>query len=78
MLMQILCAAGWGLGVCIAAMLVAAGLEYWRLAEFRQGHVLPSGARHTLQQPTKVVVDLSVFWQTPQYLLIGLSEVRLP
>eukprot|EP00884_Botryococcus_braunii_P017309 jgi/Botrbrau1/4261/Bobra.0390s0001.1 len=45
-------------------MLAAGGLEYWRLALYRKDQVLPEG-----------VVDLNVFLQIPQYLLIGLSEV---
>lgn len=57
--------AGWGLVVCIFAMLAAGGLEYWRLALYRRGRVLQGG-----------IVDLNVFLQVPEYLLIGLSEVR--
>ena len=62
--------AGWGLGVCILAMLAAGVLEQWRLQLFAEGRVMPEGHHH------QGVVDLSVFWQTGQYLLIGLSEVR--
>ncbi|KAK9868107.1 hypothetical protein WJX84_007847 [Apatococcus fuscideae] len=67
---------GWGLVVTILAMLAAAACEYQRLRLFHQGKVmdgpygLPLGSR---QHPK--VVDMSVFWQVPQYLLIGLSEV---
>jgi hypothetical protein len=44
-------------------MLAAGGLEYCRLALYNEGEVLPGG-----------IVDINVFWQVPQYLLIGLSE----
>ena len=53
-------------------MLAAGLLEQWRLQLFVQGRVMPEGHHH------QGVVDLSVFWQTGQYLLIGLSEVRIP
>ncbi|KAK9822864.1 hypothetical protein WJX81_005939 [Elliptochloris bilobata] len=57
---------GWGLLVCAVAMAVSAALEAWRLSLFRRGVVL---------QDDPDAVDLNVFWQVPQYLLIGLSEV---
>ena len=53
-------------------MLAAGLLEQWRLQLFVQGKVMPEGHHH------QGVVDLSVFWQTGQYLLIGLSEVPPP
>ncbi|KAK9827526.1 hypothetical protein WJX74_008315 [Apatococcus lobatus] len=67
---------GWGLVVTILAMLAAAACENQRLRLFHEGKTisgdygLPLGAR---QHPK--VVDMNVFWQVPQYLLIGLSEV---
>ena len=73
--------AGWGLFVCILAMLSAAAVEYVRLLLFRHGDVLPDrGHMHSLLgggTGTRIV-NLSVFWQIPQYLLVGLSEVQLP
>ncbi|KAL4529317.1 hypothetical protein Ndes2526A_g04111 [Nannochloris sp. 'desiccata'] len=60
---------GWGLVVCLAAMLCASYVEWYRLKLFSEGHVIGSA------QGNGSVVDMSVWWQVPQYLLIGLSEV---
>ena len=38
-----------------------------RLSLFKQGHVLTDDKN--------AIVDMSVFWQIPQYILVGLSEV---
>ena len=66
------CCVGWGLFVCVLAMLSAALVEYYRLQLFKRGRVLP-GHNHGTR-----IVALSVFWQIPQYLLVGLSEVSFP
>lgn len=58
---------GWGLAVCVVAMLVAAACESYRLKLYNEGKLI---GHHE-----DGVVDMSVWWQTPQYLLIGLSEV---
>ena len=52
-------------------MLAAGIVEFARLEYYRRGRVLPEKF-HSSQ-----IVDLSVFWQIPQYLLVGLSEVFL-
>jgi len=56
---------GWGLGVCSLAMAAAAAVERERLARVAAGALLPHSD----------VAALSVYWQIPQYLLVGLSEV---
>lgn len=64
---------GWGLAVGVVAMAAAAAVESRRLDLFRQGHIInqDDASNHRDQ----AVVNMSVWWQTPQYLLIGLSEV---
>ena len=57
--------------MCVLAMLSAALVEFARLELFRKGQVLP----HAKVDHGTQVVRLSVFWQIPQYLLVGLSEV---
>jgi len=60
--------AGWGLFVCMLSMLAGGAVEMVRLSQFKQGHVLT--------HDRNAIVDMSVFWQIPQYILVGLSEVR--
>ncbi|KAG7670037.1 putative Protein NRT1/ PTR FAMILY 8.5 [Nannochloris sp. 'desiccata'] len=62
---------GWGYFVAIGSMLVAGGLEVVRLQV-----VADNNLENT--DPTAdgaPVVPISVWWQIPQYMLIGLSEV---
>ena len=59
--------AGWGLFVCMLSMLAGGAVEMVRLSLFKQGHVLTDDKN--------AIVDMSVFWQIPQYILVGLSEV---
>lgn len=63
---------GTGLVVAVLSMLTAAGLEHWRLALAAEGELLPA-ADGDDGRPR--AVRLSVFWQAPQYLLVGCSEV---
>ncbi|PSC75608.1 NRT1 PTR FAMILY -like [Micractinium conductrix] len=62
---------GWGLVVCVAAMLLAAWVEWKRLALFHGGKYSGDGAADNHHG----VVAMSVWWQIPQYLAVGLSEV---
>jgi POT family len=50
-------------------MLAAAAVEARRLELFRQNHLVSNDESHSK------VVDMSILWQIPQYLLVGLSEV---
>ena len=49
------------------SMLAGSAVEVVRLGLFKQGHVLT--------HDKNAIVDMSVFWQIPQYILVGLSEV---
>ena len=49
------------------SMLAGGAVEIVRLSLFKQGHVLTDDRN--------AIVDMSVFWQIPQYILVGLSEV---
>ena len=53
--------------MCALAMAVSAALEAWRLKLLAEGKVLADDPE---------AADLNVFWQVPQYLLIGMSEAR--
>jgi peptide/histidine transporter 3/4 len=62
---------GWGYFVAIGSMLVAGGLEVVRLQVVADNNLQDT-------DPTAEgapVVPISVWWQIPQYMLIGLSEV---
>lgn len=66
---------GWGLFVCIAAMGVAAYVEWYRLELVNNGHILEGTTCDDNNNGATCIADMSVWWQVPQYLLIGLSEV---
>lgn len=63
-------------------MLAAAAVEWYRLKLFHEGKVLPAlggSPGHSIlsHRDGSGIVDMNVFWQVPQYLLVGLSEVRI-
>lgn len=64
--------AGYGLLVCMLSMLAGAAVEWYRLRLFQQGSVLTASAN---READPAIVDMSVFYQIPQYILVGLSEV---
>lgn len=57
---------GIGLGLSIVAMIVAATVEVHRLRLVRE---------HNLLDNTHTPVPMTVFWEIPQYILMGASEV---
>ena len=70
---ELLSNAGWGLVVCALSMFAASAVETRRLALFQAGHYFSSSEPGLGRMK---IVDMSVFWQVPQYLLVGISEVR--
>ncbi|KAL4423412.1 hypothetical protein ABPG77_009990 [Micractinium sp. CCAP 211/92] len=68
---------GWGLVVCVVSMLIAAYVEWYRLKLFHEGYY-EGGTADDVTAPLghhPKVVQMSVWWQVPQYLAVGLSEV---
>ena len=67
--------------MCVAAMLASAAVEWRRLQLFREGDILAPAAEAAVMhwgargRHEAAIVNMNVFWQVPQYLLIGLSEV---
>lgn len=59
--------------VCALSMVASAWVERMRLNAFHAGNTLGARSGHKADIQ---IVDMSVFWQIPQYLLVGLSEVR--
>jgi peptide/histidine transporter 3/4 len=58
---------GWGLGICVLAMFMSATVEARRLKLFKEGKLIGDEGEG--------IVDMSVWYQIPQYLLIGASEI---
>lgn len=59
-------------------MLIAAYVEWYRLKLFHEGYY-EGGTADDVTAPLghhPKVVQMSVWWQVPQYLAVGLSEVR--
>jgi hypothetical protein len=62
------------------SMLTGAAVEWQRLRLFNEGRVLTHAplVALPLHERQPAIVDMSVFWQVPQYILVGMSEVRPP
>lgn len=68
--------AGWGLLVCMLSMLAGAAVEWQRLRLFKEGHILTEAGGMLSRERQPDIVDMNVFWQVPQYILVGMSEVH--
>ncbi|GAB6030121.1 hypothetical protein CHUAL_005800 [Chamberlinius hualienensis] len=62
-----------GMTFALAAVLLAGGLEYYRLNLIQNDN--SSIIVQVVGNTTYVAADLLIFWQAPQYALIGISEV---
>ena len=61
---------GWGMVIVILAVLYAGVLETYRLHLAHTGHII---SESDSGDPPKVA--LSIFWQAPAYIIIGVSEI---
>ena len=62
---------GVGFLMAAAAMMVAGFVEITRRGLWEEGHVF----NQLVNGENKAASDLNIFWQVPQYILIGSSEV---
>ncbi|XP_035208785.1 solute carrier family 15 member 4-like [Stegodyphus dumicola] len=60
-----------GMVCATLSMFIAGGIEIWRLDFIHNKHTV----NQTIENTLYVAADLSIFWQIPQYSLIGISEV---
>jgi solute carrier family 15 (peptide/histidine transporter), member 3/4 len=64
--------------VAALAMFYAAGVEWWRLSVFRRSHGFdPRGGGGGGLAPggSPERVPVNIMWQSPAFVLVGLSEV---
>ncbi|GLI71059.1 hypothetical protein VaNZ11_015975 [Volvox africanus] len=72
---------GWGMVLAVASMLIAAWVEWYRLKSLekcRHAEVALGDGDEGLGIPHAVspsACSLSIFWQAPQYFIVGASEV---
>jgi peptide/histidine transporter 3/4 len=64
---------GFGFVLAFLSMVAAALVEERRLSLYRSGHVLGPSICYKDNAPP--MVELSIFWQIPQFILVGASEV---
>ena len=62
---------GTGILVCVASMVVAGLVEIRRRRMWEEGHVF----NQVVNNEKRSASDLNIFWQIPQYLLVGAGEV---
>ncbi|KXZ50431.1 hypothetical protein GPECTOR_16g605 [Gonium pectorale] len=62
---------GWGMVLAVVSMMVAAAVEWYRLKTLHTcGHEGSLG-----RSGSDATCSLSIFWQAPQYFIVGASEV---
>ncbi|GIL61727.1 hypothetical protein Vafri_16126 [Volvox africanus] len=72
---------GWGMVLAVASMLVAAWVEWYRLRSLnmcRNAEMALGDGEDGLRFPhaaSPSACSLSIFWQAPQYFIVGASEV---
>jgi len=73
--MSSLCKIGLGFFLACLGMIVSALVEIARKRQFDEGKVVGTSVCSDSDESNILAVEMSVFWQVPQFLLIGISEV---